>query len=61
MITFTAISSLFMSLKKGNLTLKPPAQIIFVFYIFDLQLLNILKIKRDINQQDLKIIDLNFF
>ena len=43
---------------------KPPVPIIFVFNIFykniAYPLLNMVKIKRDTNQQDLKIVDLHF-
>ena len=47
------------------LTLKPPAPIIFVFFYIIYchithQLLDMLKIKRDTNQQDLQIVDLQF-
>ena len=46
------------------LTIYPPVPSIFVFYIFyhhiTYQFLNLLKIKSDINQQDLKCVDLYF-
>ena len=48
-----------------NLTPKPPVPIIFVFVFFFTQhtkyhLWNMLMINRDINQQDMKIVDLHF-
>ena len=52
------------------ITLSPPVYVMFVFFcifintlntILLLHLLNMVKTKRDINQQDFKIVDLYFF